>query len=162
MRAIRCCNRFTFFRASLPFVVIEKTQGAGVAPALGGLEAKLTSAARQLKALNSSARVLAYYQTDWVRTAYASGQWFESHPVHLLRNRSGQLVTNPRGANPGGGAQHVYDYSSPAAQAHWAGALANLTQPSEDHRGIPTTDPPTPSLGAASGVHHTWSGPLRP
>lgn len=113
------------YMAGLPFVVIEKTQGLASVPANAEAEAKIAAAARQLKVANASAHVLAYYQTDKVRTWYDSAVWFDTHPQYELRNTSGNLVQFP-GANPNIPVR-VFDYSEPAAQAHWAAALANAT-----------------------------------
>ena len=113
---------------SLPFVVIEKTQGAATPPATAEAELKIGAAARQIMALNSTAHVMAYYQTDKARRWYASGEWFSQRPEYLLRNSSGRLCAFPS-SGPAGAVlpDYVYDYSQPAARAHWADSLANMT-----------------------------------
>ena len=107
--------------ASLPFVVIEKTQGSDTAPANGSAQDKILSAAAQLRAANASSRVFLYFMTDWSRPAYRLGQWFQERPPYLLRNTTGQLVSKYGGV-------HFFDYSAAPARTHWATALANITQ----------------------------------
>ena len=110
---------YAAYFGSLPFVVIEKTQGLASTPANRQEERKIAAAARQLVQANKSALVLAYYQTDKARTWYDSGVWFDEHPEYELRNSSGGLISCPP--------FHVYDYADPAAQRYWSRALANLT-----------------------------------
>ena len=82
--------------ASLPFVVIEKTQGSRTAPANGSAQDKILAAAAQLRALNASSHVFFYFMTDWTRPAYRLGQWFQERPAYLLRNSTGQVIVRAR------------------------------------------------------------------
>eukprot|EP01052_Picozoa_sp_SAG31_P006130 SAG31_NODE_279_length_18600_cov_21.254527_4_plen_444_part_00 len=117
------------FFSTLPFVVIEKSQGLATAPAYHEAGQKQCAAGAQIKAYNASAVVLAYYQTDWVRTWFDSSVWFVQHPQYCLRNSTGALVV---GKAPD--FDLVYDYRQHEAQWMWASSLANMS--TADHSAI--------------------------
>ena len=110
------------FFSTLPFVVIEKTQGLASAPTNREAGRKQIAAAAQIKRFNASAIVLAYYQTDWVRRWFDSGLWFAQHSQYCLRNSSGSLIV---GKAPD--LDLVYDYSEHQAQWMWAKSLASMS-----------------------------------
>lgn len=124
-----CCNESGLFSAEIleyfnnqSFVVIEKSQGLQVPPFNHNAEDKIIAAAHQVKNAAAAAgstvpHVYMYYQMDYIRTWYASGEAFDRHPVLELHNTSGQLVEF--------GSWHIYDFANEASQKAWVAAMAD-------------------------------------
>ena len=66
--------------AKQPFVVFEKYHKVFAAPRFDGAEAKITESCRRVKAINPKTECYIYTESDWARTEYSLGHWFDANP----------------------------------------------------------------------------------
>ena len=79
--------------ASQPFVVFEKNHKLLASPANTSAEAKITESCRLVKELNPKTDCYMYTESDWARTFYSLGHWFDANPDSALQCPKGHFVT---------------------------------------------------------------------
>jgi hypothetical protein len=134
--------------AKQPFVVFEKYHKAFAAPRFDGAEAKITESCRKVKAINPKTECYIYTESDWARTEYSLGHWFDANPnAELQCPSAGTFVgTNDTLCEPspdssksevtaGGGCSgtlhqlhyKAYDFNNSEAREKWVERVTNCT-----------------------------------
>jgi hypothetical protein len=83
--------------AKQPFVVFEKYHKAFEEPQLDQAEAKIAESCRKVKEINPETDCYIYTESDWARTEWSLGHWFEAHNDSALqcdstKNLEGKFV----------------------------------------------------------------------
>ena len=124
--------------AKQPFVVFEKYHKAFEEPAFDAAEAKIAESCRKVKAINPQTQCYIYTESDWARTEYSLGHWFEAHNESALRCAS---ANNLEGLFPytndtvcpedkEGCVQRqylAYDFNNSDAREMWIERVTNVT-----------------------------------
>ena len=128
--------------AKQPFVVFEKYHKVFEEPQFDQAEAKITESCRKVKALNPKTDCYIYTESDWARTEWSLGHWFDAHPESELQCPApGDFIyTNDTLCMEGEGAlakgcsgtlvhkhYHAYDFSNSAAREMWIQRVTNCT-----------------------------------
>jgi hypothetical protein len=71
--------------ASQPFVVFEKYHKLFEKPVCDQAERKILTSCKKVKAINPKTECYIYTESDWARTAYGLGHWFEAHNASALQ-----------------------------------------------------------------------------
>eukprot|EP01048_Picozoa_sp_COSAG05_P000614 COSAG05_NODE_17_length_35518_cov_34.728084_29_plen_379_part_00 len=71
--------------AKQPFVVFEKYHKAFEQPQFDRAESKIVESCRKVKRLNPKTDCYIYTESDWARTEYSLGHWFDAHPSAELQ-----------------------------------------------------------------------------
>lgn len=68
-----------------PFVVFEKYHKIFEDPVCDQAEAKIQESCRKVKAINPDTDCYIYTESDWARTEYSLGHWFNENPQNALQ-----------------------------------------------------------------------------
>merc|ERR1719174_1000834 len=89
---IHCANRTGEWNddaldilATQQFVVFEKNHKVFAEPVNTSAESKIAESCRQVKARNPDVDCYIYTESDWARTFYSLGHWFEENPEAALQ-----------------------------------------------------------------------------
>ena len=131
--------------AKQPFVVFEKYHKAFEEPQFDQAESKIIESCKKVKALNPKTDCYIYTESDWARTEYSLGHWFDSNPIAELQcPGAGDFVgTNDTLCMPGPDSDsdtrapcngalkhlhyHAYDFNNSQAREMWIERVTNAT-----------------------------------
>ena len=123
--------------AKQPFVVFEKYHKIFNEPVCDNAEDKIVASCKAVKALNPKTQCYMYTESDWARTEYSLGHWFDANPDSALQcpNKGDFVGTNDSVCASGKGKQGdcfnyhylAYDFNNTAAREKWIERVTNVT-----------------------------------
>ena len=122
--------------AKQPFVVFEKYHKVFQEPKIDNAEEKITESCRKVKALNPKTDCYIYVESDWARTEYSLGHWFEDNPSAQLSCSAGTNDTlcdcadkhcQQEGCKQYNLHYSAYDFNNSIAREKWIERVTNVT-----------------------------------